>query len=102
MNKSYNFLSKVKVPQVTPYFLEGSDAKAFLEEYNGIVEKDYNNNENLKVLSLEDVKGILTIVGSNTFAPILVNRIVEKHGGKVWAESVPMISTKFYISLPLK
>ncbi len=83
MGKRYEFLSRIKVPQVTPCFLEGPGAEAFLEEYNGIVEKDYNNNKNLKVLSLKEIKGILTILGSNTFAPILVNRIVEKHGYRV-------------------
>lgn len=31
----------------------------------------------------------------------LVNRIIEKHDGKVWAESEPLFSTKFYVSLPL-
>lgn len=30
----------------------------------------------------------------------LVSRIIEKHGGKIWAESKPMVSTKFFVALP--
>lgn len=30
----------------------------------------------------------------------IVEKIITKHNGKVWAESEPMVSTKFYFSLP--
>lgn len=81
--KNFEFPSRIKVPQVIPHFLEGNDAEAFLDEYNGIVEKDYNNNENLKVLSLGNINNIPTIIGSNTFAAVLVNKILENQGLRV-------------------
>ncbi len=37
----------------------------------------------MKVLSLDNIKGVKTIVGSNTFAPILVYQILENQGLRV-------------------
>lgn len=70
----------IEVPETMPVanFLVGDFGKAVLEEYNGRVKADYNNNDNLKVLSYNEDDGI--VKGSNPFAVVLVNQIVEQEG----------------------
>ncbi len=82
MNREYNFAERKGKSGRVFHFPEGSDAEPFLEEYNGRAEKYYKGNKNLKVLSLQDIKGVPTIVGSNTFAPILAYQILKSQGYK--------------------
>ena len=74
--KEFKFPPRIKAPQIIPHFLEGSDAEAFLEEYNVRVKENYNDNKNLKVLFYDNS----LVKGSNAFAPILVNQILENQG----------------------
>lgn len=57
-------------------FLEGDFGKAFLEEYKGRVNADYNGNSNLDVLRYyNDV-----VKGSNPFAVVLANHVLREEG----------------------
>jgi hypothetical protein len=68
----------IEIPEFIPQagFLEGDFGKAFLEEYNGIVSADYNDNSNLNVLSYRDN----VVKGSNPFAVVLANQILRQEG----------------------
>lgn len=57
-------------------FLEGDFGKAFLQEYQGRVREDYNDNSALNVLSYDN--GV--VVGSNPFAVVLANQILRQEG----------------------
>lgn len=66
----------IEIPETIPQagFLEGDFGKAFLEEYNGRVSADYNDNSNLNVLSYRDN----VVKGSNPFAVVLTNQILRE------------------------
>lgn len=59
--------------------LGGRLGKVVLEDYNKLVETEYDNSSALKVLSYRDD----VVRGSNPFAVVLVNQILEKHGLRV-------------------
>lgn len=65
-----------RVPTIVPSFIEGADAEAFLEEFNGRADKDYKGNKNVKVLAYD---GSL-VTGSNPFAVVLANQILRPMG----------------------
>ncbi len=65
-----------RVPTIVPSFIEGVDAKPFLEEFNGRADKDYKGNGNVKVL---DYNGQV-VTGSNPFAVVLANQILRPMG----------------------
>lgn len=62
------------IPQIG--FLEGDFGKAFLEEYQGKVNADYNGNSALNVLRYNGN----TVTGSNPFAVVLANQILGQEG----------------------
>ena len=66
----------IEIPEFIPQtdFLRGNFGKAFLEEYNGIVRSDYDDNSALNVLNYKD--GI--VKGSNSYAVVLANQILEQ------------------------
>lgn len=66
----------IEIPEFIPQagFLEGDFGKAFLEEYNGRVSADYNDNSNLNVLSYRNN----VVKGSNPFAVVLANQILRE------------------------
>ena len=68
----------IEVPKSIPQigFLEGNFGKAFLEEYNGRVKSDYNDNSALNVLEYDDN----VVKGSNPFAVVLANSILRQEG----------------------
>ncbi len=71
----------IEIPEFNPQvgFLEGDFGKAFLEEYNGRVSADYNDNSNLNVLRYDNN----VVKGSNPFAVVLANQILRKEGLRV-------------------
>ena len=56
--------------------LGGNLGKSVLDEYNKLVERDYDGSSALKILSYRDD----VVRGSNPFAVVLVNQILEKNG----------------------
>src|SRR3989344_3351224 len=66
----------IEIPKEYPTigFLEGDFGKSVLEEYKGRA-KDYNN-KNLDVLSYKDN----IVQGSNPFAVVLMNKILNEEG----------------------
>ena len=88
-NKFPKFYGKpmIEIPATVPVanFLGGYFGKEFLKEYNGRVEKDYNNSNKLKVLKYEN--GV--VKGSNVFAVVLANQldIMKEQGLKTANQS---------------
>ena len=76
MNREYVLQPAIKQPSVIPYLIQGESASAFLEDYNRLVDLDFKGNSNLKVLKLEDVRGVPTITGSNTLILPVVQRLL--------------------------
>ena len=75
-NRLPKFYGKPMIEIPVANFLEGDFGKESLKEYNGRVEKDYNDSSNLNVLKYED--GI--VKGSNHFAVVLANSILGQEG----------------------
>lgn len=73
----YSFEPAIKQPSIVPYLIRGPNAQRFLNDFNVVVDKQYKGNTNLKVLGLRDVKGVPTVVGSNTFVLPVVNSLVS-------------------------
>ncbi len=98
LSNSIKYSSKVAKPIINIFELKDEHNFIFCVEDNGVGFDEVFKNKLFKVFqrlhSEADYEG--TGVGL-----ALVNRIVEKHGGSVWAESEPMVSTKFYVSIPL-
>lgn len=57
-------------------FLEGNFGRQILEEYNQLVQSEYQNASALNVLSFEDN----VVKGSNPFAFVLLNKVLQNHG----------------------
>lgn len=66
------------VPQlsVIPYAVKGEHAQTKVDEINGIVASEYNGNQSLSVLSVRDIKGVPTMIGSNPLVLPVLNRVV--------------------------
>lgn len=77
--KSVNQIPLVQVEVPIAGFLP----EGFLEQYNAAVKEDYNDNKNLKVLT-SDSK---VINGSNPFAVILINKLLNKEGSRIAKQS---------------
>ncbi len=97
LSNALKYSSKLDAPKIIIYDLTDEHNFVFCIEDNGVgFEMEYSNKL-FKVFqrlhSESEYEG--TGVGL-----ALVHRIVEKHGGEVWAESVPDISTKFYVKIP--
>jgi hypothetical protein len=78
MDKQYTFNGKSLMAVPEAGFLTD---EAALEEYNGIVEKDFCNNDALRVLKYDRSGKVVT--GSNPFAVTLMNRVVGETGLRV-------------------
>ncbi|MBI2451624.1 hypothetical protein HYV50_00935 [Candidatus Pacearchaeota archaeon] len=65
-----------RVPNIIASFIEGADAEAFLEEFNGLADVDYKGNSNIKVLAYDGN----VVAGSNPFAVVLANQILRPMG----------------------
>ncbi len=57
-------------------FLEGDFGQQILEEYNQLVQSEYQNAPALQKLSFEDN----IVKGSNPFAFVLLNKVLQNHG----------------------
>jgi len=57
-------------------FLEGDFGKTVLEEYNQLVQSEYQNISSLRKLSFADN----VAKGSNPFSFVLLNRVLQNHG----------------------
>ena len=57
-------------------FLEGSFGRQVLEEYNQLVQSEYQNASALQKLSFADD----VVKGSNPFTFVLLNRVLQNHG----------------------
>lgn len=99
LSNSIKYSSKVSKPSINIFEIKDEHNFIFCVEDNGVGFDEVFRNKLFKVFQRLHSEAEYEGTGVGL---ALVNRIVEKHGGKVWAESVPMISTKFYISLPLK
>lgn len=68
----------IEIPEVIPVanFLEGDFGEAFVREYNGRVDADYNGAPALKILAY---KGGM-VKGSNPFAVAVSNKILAQEG----------------------
>jgi len=75
---AFNGKPLIEIPETVPQvgFLEGEFGEAFLEEYKGRVNADYNGNSVLNVLTYSDN----VVKGSNPFAVVLVNSILRQEG----------------------
>ncbi len=71
----------VITPSGDAFFLEGDYGRAFLEEYNRIVEREYSGNSVLKVLNWDEAQSVVT--GSNDYSVVLANKIFRDRGEKV-------------------
>ncbi|MCH7567950.1 MAG: hypothetical protein IIA87_00880 [Nanoarchaeota archaeon] len=65
-----------RILTIVPSLIEGPDAEASLDEFNGRADADYKENRNVKVLTYDD--GI--VKGSNSFAVVLMNQILRPQG----------------------
>lgn len=99
LSNSIKYSSKVTSPIINVFEVNDEHNFIFCVEDNGVGFDEVFKNKLFEVFQRLHSEAEYEGTGVGL---ALVNRIVEKHGGKVWAESVPMISTKFYISLPLK
>lgn len=99
LSNSIKYSSKIKDAQINIYEINDEQSYIFCVEDNGVGFDMAFKNKLFEVFqrlhSESEYEG--TGVGL-----ALVKRIIEKHGAKVWADSEPNVSTKFYISLPLK
>ncbi len=68
----------VEISSVVPQIglLEGDFGKAFLEEYQGRMNSDYNGNSTLNVLRYNGN----VVTGSNPFSVVLANQILRQEG----------------------
>jgi hypothetical protein len=57
-------------------FLEGDFGKQILDEYNQLVQNEYQNVSDLQKLSFENN----VVKGSNPFAFVLLNKVLQDHG----------------------
>ena len=57
-------------------FLEGTEGQSILEEYNQLVQSEYQNTSVLQKLSFEDN----VVKGSNPFMFVLLNKVLQNHG----------------------
>ena len=73
----YDSAPAIKQPSITPYLIRGPNAERFLEDFNRVVDAQYQGNKNLKVLALRDVEGVPTVVGSNPLILPIVHSLVS-------------------------
>ncbi len=75
---AFNGKPLIEIPETIPQvgFLEGDFGKAFLDEYKGRAESDYNGNSKLNVLGYD----YNIVKGSNSFAVVLANQILRQEG----------------------
>ncbi len=76
MTREYSFKPAIKQPSIIPYLINGESAPTFVEDFNAIVNSEFNSNKYLKVLALRDVDKVPTAVGSNSFILPIVQRLV--------------------------
>src|SRR3989344_5161077 len=74
--KTYDFNWQFPKPMVVATLLDGERMTDFLSEYNGRVDRDFGENQNLKVYSYSGE----VITGSNQFAVVLTNQIFGSQG----------------------
>jgi len=70
------------VPELTvmPYLFQGDEAQERLDEINNVIDSEFNGNTNLKVLSLRNVNGLPTVVGSNSLISPVVSQVIGPEG----------------------
>ena len=76
MRREYSLKPAIKQPSIVPYLINGESASDFLQDYNALVDSKFRGNSNLKVLKLQDVNSVPTIVGSNPLVLPVVQRLI--------------------------
>lgn len=97
LSNAIKYSSKKEKPEITVGCEEGAESYTFFVKDNGagFDMKNYNRlfNAFQRLHSIGDFEG--TGIGLT-----LIKRIVEKHGGEVWAEGVVGEGASFYFTLP--
>jgi len=70
----FNFKSRVIVPTVFPYMIEGEDAEAIFGEICGVIDSEFKGNPRLKVLELTWDK---VVFGTSPLILPVVNRVLS-------------------------
>jgi len=68
--------TRINQDNLTYDFLEGNFGRQILDEYNQLVQNEYQNVSTLQKLSFEDN----VVKGSNPFSFILLNKVLQNHG----------------------
>lgn len=97
LSNSIKYSSRIEKPIINIFDIKDKHNYIFCVEDNGVGFDEEFKNKLFEVFqrlhSDSEYEG--TGVGL-----ALVNRIIEKHEGSIWAESKPLSSTKFYVALP--
>lgn len=74
----YNFPPIVEKPKIIPSIVKGADAPRFVDDFNRLVDLDYNGNEKLKVVEIKKVgkEKVPIACGSSALALPLIQKLV--------------------------
>lgn len=97
ISNSIKYSSKIENPIINIFDIKDKHNYIFCVEDNGVGFDEEFKNKLFEVFQRLHYDSEYEGTGVGL---ALVNRIVEKHEGAIWAESKPFVSTKFYVALP--